>query len=240
MWSSVLIGSDCQRAQAKAIADSGLARSELFISATVCSKADPTFGDCASCSDADSCYQQTKASAADQFERLGVHTLDMIFLDKPTAAGCDGILGQWRALEELYLADRVRALAVDNFGQADMQCILAKSAAIAPHVTMANFSVGHGKDTIVEDSAKHGAVVLSYSPLQYGRLVKDEQCQRIGAKYGKSAVQVALKWVLQRNATLVTQSTKLSHLRSDVDIFDFALSEDDMAQLNQRVVTALV
>jgi diketogulonate reductase-like aldo/keto reductase len=239
LWSSILEGEDCQKAQAEAIAESGIARSELFIAATACSNAEASFKQCGVCNDVESCYQQTKASAEGQFDLLGVDTLDMLFLDKPTEGGCDNILGQWRALEELYAAGRVRALAVDNFGQEQMQCILNSKNSTVPTLTMSKFAVGHGHDTVVEDNAKHNITVFSFSPLGDGALVSDELCESIGAKYGKSAVQVALKWVLQRGATLVTQSTKLSHLQGDVDIFDFTLSDDDMTQLNDHRLNAV-
>jgi len=235
LWSSVLLGSECQKAQAQAISESGLARSKLFISGTACPP-----HDCGKCFDHMACYQQTKTSAESQFDLLGVDMLDMLLLDYPTGTGCDGILGQWKALEELYAAGRVRAIAVDNFEQEHMQCILANKTATVPAVTMKKFSVGHGNDTVVADNAKHGIVVLAYSPLGDGRLVTDELCESIGAKYGKSAVQVALKWILQRNATIATQSTKLSHLQGDVDIFDFTLSNDDMIKLNKHLVTTFI
>lgn len=120
-----------------------------------------------------------------------------------------------------------------------MQCILSNKNSTVPTLTMSKFAVGHGHDTVVEDNAKHNIAVLSFSPLGDGALVSDELCESIGAKYSKSAAQVALKWVLQRGATLVTQSTKLSHLQGDVDIFDFTLSDDDMLQLNDHKLNAV-
>lgn len=242
VWSSVLDGAECQKAQALAISQSGLARDELFIAGTACPPPIGTSPDnCSKCSDKADCYQQMKAGAEAQFDLLGVDTLDMLFLDYPaTGGGCETILGQWEALEDLYAAGRVRALAVDNFQDEHMQCILANKTATVPAVTMKQYSVGHGKDKVVENNAKHGTAVLAYSPLADGSLVTDQLCESIGAKYNKSAVQVALKWILQRNATIATQSSKLSHLQGDMDIFDFTLSDSDMQQLNLHQSTVLI
>jgi diketogulonate reductase-like aldo/keto reductase len=165
-----------------------------------------------------------------QFQVLGVDTLDMIMLDYPSSSpGCDGVLGQWKAFEELYDAKRVRTVAVSNFNPAQLKCL---SGHRVPAVNQMPFSVGHGKDTVVSDDAKFNIVVQAYSPLGSGGLAHDDLCISIGKKYGKSSVQVALKWILQSKVTIATQSTSFDHLKSDVDLFDFALSDAEMSQLN--------
>jgi len=77
-------------------------------------------------------------------------------------------------------------------------------------------------------------VVQSYSPLNSGSLVSDADCKSIGENHSKSAAQIALKWILQTTGTVATQSTKLNHLQEDLDIFDFVLTDDELATLNSK------
>lgn len=222
IWSSALIGSACQQAQGEAIVESGVEWSELFVAGTVNTE---------SCSGMDNCYEQTLNDGEGQFTILGLDMLDMLMLDYP-ARSCDGILGQWKAFEELYAAGRVRSIAVSNFNSDQLACL--EGSANMPVVNQLHFSVGQGRDTVVEENAKLGIVVQSYSPLDAGRLIHDADCISIGSSYSKSAAQVAFKWILQRNVTIATQSTSLKHLQEDLEIFDFMLSDDEMERLNSK------
>lgn len=226
VWSSVLVGSSCQAAQGDAIRASSVDRSELFIAGTVNS---------GGCSDLENCYEQTMSGADEQFTTLGFDELDMMMLDYPSYSGCDAIEGQWKAFEELYANKRVRTIAVSNFSPDQIECITSNSSATVPAVNQLHYSVGDA-GSMIEDNAKYGIVVQSYSPLNSGSLIYDDDCKTIGAKYGKSAAQIALKWILQTNGTVATQSTSLEHLQEDVDLFDFELSDEDLATLNSKFV----
>merc|ERR1712196_605423 len=102
--------------------------------------------------------------------------------------------------------------------------------ATVPVANQLHFSVGSSLD-MVEDNAKRGIVVQSYSPLDGGRLVSDADCASVGSAHGKSAAQVAFKWILQHNGTVATQSTNIQHLQEDIEVFDFMLSDDELALL---------
>mmetsp|Transcript_112138 Transcript_112138/g.348041 ORF Transcript_112138/g.348041 Transcript_112138/m.348041 type:complete len:310 (-) Transcript_112138:15-944(-) len=224
IWSSELVGAACQRAQAEAIKASGLPRSELFVAGTVNTKP---------CRGREGCYEATKRQSEAQFEVLGEAALDMLMLDyPPTSAGCEPILGQWQAFEELYAAGRVRTIAVSNFSPKQLECITAAPGATVPAANQLPFMVGHGSDTIVEDNAKYGVNVQAYTPLANGKLARSTLCKAIGRRHKKTAAQVALRWLVQRNATVCVQSTARSHLQEDVEIFDFELTEEDMEQLD--------
>lgn len=226
VWSSVLIGESCQRAQGAAMKASKVSREDLFVSGTV---------DSSGCQSLDACYEETKSSAAEQYDFLGLDSLDMLMLDYPARASCDAIRGQWQAFEELYAAKKVSTIAVSNFSPDQLKCITNNASATVPSVNMLSFSVGiEGAADIVANNTKLGVVVQAYSPLGTGALVDDPQLVAIGKAHGKSAVQVALKWVLQSNVTVATQSTNSQHLADDLDLFDFKLSDDEMAQLSNR------
>jgi len=225
VWSSQLIGQDCQSAQGKAIAASTVARKELFIAGTA---------DTASCTSHDDCYQQTKAATEQQFQLLvgSGGALDMLMLDYPPyTQGCDLITGQWRAFEEVYAAKRVRTIAVSNFLTDQIKCITANASATVPSVNQLDYSVGKSS-AIIDANAQLGVVVQAYSPLGSGGLISAPLLQTIGKSHNKSSAQVALRWIVQHNATVNTQSTNPSHLHDDADIFDFVLTPPEMAQLD--------
>jgi len=227
IWSSALVGSDCQQAQGEAIAATDVDRSDLFISGTV---------NTGYCSGEDACYQQTLQDANGQFTLIGLDKLDMLMLDYPTQS-CDGIKGQWKAFEELYAAGRVGTIAVSNFNSDQLDCI-ADSATV-PSVNQLHFSVG-SSTTMIDDNAKRGIVVQSYSPLDGGRLINDEDCTNVGSAHSKSAAQVAFRWIFQHNGTVATQSTNPVHLQEDVDIFDFVLSDEEMSLLDGKSNSVMV
>ena len=85
-----------------------------------------------SCASSDDCYSATLAAAEAQYGYLNQTTLDMLMLDYPSgASGCGPVTGQWRALEELYRAKRVRTIAVSNFSPDQLQCLAANASATA-------------------------------------------------------------------------------------------------------------
>lgn len=224
VWSSALVGSDCQAAQARAIAASSIPRNELFIAGTVNSK---------DCTDETSCYTATKTGADTQYNSLNVSTLDMLMLDYPSTSGCSGILGQWQPFAKLYSKKAVRTIAVSNFNETQLEC-LQKNSLVMPSVNQLPYSVGHGHDTIVEMNAKFNVVVQAWSPLANGSLASDPMLQNIGQNHNKSAAQVGLRWVLQHNVTINTQSRNALHLQDDTNIFDFNLTSGEMTQLDNH------
>jgi len=87
---------------------------------------------------------------------------------------------------------------------------------------------------LVSETARHGATVQAYRPLAHGQnsLLSDATVAVIGRAHGKVAAQVALRWVLQHGHSLVTSTERESHMRSDLDAFDWSLSDDEMHTLD--------
>merc|ERR1711907_126933 len=172
IWSSTLIGADCQSAQADAIASSGLKREDIFLAGTVNTQ---------DCSSGESCYSTTLSDAQAQFTTLKSSTLDMLMLDYPSSGDCDSIAGQWRAFEELYAAKKVRTIAVSNFSPEQFACILSNTSAVVPSVNQMQYSVGEQvAPSAAALYAKHGIVLQAYSPLGSGSLASDPLLQKIG------------------------------------------------------------
>lgn len=232
VWSSMLIGDDCQKAQWKGIQASSVPLSDIFVAGTVNS---------GSCSGLDGCYQQTKAMAQAQLVILAKDPLDMLMLDYPSASsGCDGVLGQWKAFEELYATQKVRTIAVSNFNLDQLKCITANSSATVPSVNQMSYCVGHGSDTVAADDAALGIHVQAYSPLGSGMVLQSPVVTQVATAHGKSTAQIALRWIVQRNVSIATQSTSAEHLKEDVNIFDFSLTDDEMSRLNAPLLERVV
>lgn len=224
VWSSALIGEACQRIQRQAIDESGIPRDEIFLAGTVNTR---------ECSSFEACHKETKSGAEKQLDLLSDSHLDMLMLDYPSGAGCQGILGQWKAFEEMYEAEKVRTIAVSNFGEQELKCLMDSKPSVAPTVNQMSVNAGQKQGTVLADNAKYGITVQAYSPLGSGSLVSDALLQKIGDEHEKSAAQVALKWLLQQGIAPNVASKSREHLDSDLQL-NFTLSEAEMQQITDN------
>mmetsp|Transcript_126741 Transcript_126741/g.247011 ORF Transcript_126741/g.247011 Transcript_126741/m.247011 type:complete len:173 (-) Transcript_126741:27-545(-) len=156
----------------------------------------------------------------------------------PRSGGCAAIQGQWKALEEIYETKRVRSIAVSNFDAKHLECILGVKGATVPAVNQLLFSVTEGGESLVKKNAQHGINLQAYTPLggtPPGRasLAKHPVLKQIGKNHQKTAAQVALRWIVQKNATICFSSSNMQHLQENNAIFGaFRLSEAEMVELS--------
>ena len=221
-----------QRGFAKAVKRCGVPRDELFICGSVVSNR---------AFDEESAYQLTKLGCKENMEAFavgGITELDMIMLDYPGPdKSC--IRGQWRAFEEMKAAGLVRSLAVSNFTPQQLDYICADKGSTRPMVNQLPLCVGYHDPGIVKANGRRGVHVQAWSPLGNGRLTRFSRdakmtkaaCAEIGAKYGKSAYQVALRWLTQTNTSFTVEARSADHFGEDISIFDFELSDADLAAL---------
>ncbi|CAK9085005.1 unnamed protein product [Durusdinium trenchii] len=157
----------------------------------------------------------------------------MILLDYP-AKDCETIRGQWKAFEEMLAAGQTKSLAVSNFSPEQLDCILANPDATRPVLNQLPYSLKNYDTKVVQDNAKRGVLVQAWGPLGSGSLglSASSTCEEIGIKYGKTAAQVALRWIIDTGATFTTQSKKKEHMQEDLDIFDFQLTNEEVLQLS--------
>mmetsp|Transcript_39293 Transcript_39293/g.77290 ORF Transcript_39293/g.77290 Transcript_39293/m.77290 type:complete len:319 (+) Transcript_39293:30-986(+) len=197
--------------------------------------------------DPSKCYQQTKDDVAANFNQLGLAYIDLLLLHGPNHHG-DGAcldlanalnLAQWTALQELKSAKKVRSIGVSNYCPSCLSPLWA-AATTKPTVNQIAFHVGSGADPdgIVSWCRQHDVSVQAYSPLANGNLSHSSLLNKIGEKYSKSWAQVALKWIVQQGHTLAAKSENPTYLKEDIDIFDWDLSEADMATLTGQTQPA--
>lgn len=227
-FASVLAGN--QKGFARAVKDSKIDRSELFICGSVVSNRA-------------SGYDAARAATTKGWEQnmekfaLGnIDYLDQIMLDYP-GPDCPSIQGQWAAFEEMHAQKLTKTLSVSNFSPDQLDCVL-KSCTVKPLVNQLPYSVGYHQASAVEENAKRGVLVQAWAPLGKslgGRFSSSMKgtCANIGKKYGnKSYAQVALRWIVQTGASFTTQSKSKAHFQEDLNIFDFELSDEDMVTLS--------
>lgn len=224
-FSSVLAGN--QAGFGAAVKASSVPREQLFI----CGSVNTGNGQCSGLAQ---CKQATAEGCSQNLQAIGVDYLDMIMLDYP-AGDCASIQGQWAAFEDMLAANKTRAIAVSNFSPQQLDCIVSNKSATVPAVNQMSYAVGSGSSTVVADNAKRGGILVqAYSPLQGGGLANDPDCAKIGKKHGKTAAQVALKWILQHNASFTTSADSKQYFTEDIELFDFELTAAEMAQLDAK------
>jgi len=227
-FASVLAGN--QKGFARGVKASGIPREQIFICGTVLSNRARGF---------DSAYAATKRGCDENlkaFAEGGITYVDMIMLDYP-GPDCDSIKGQWKAFEDMLAAGTTKSLAVSNFSPDQLDCILKDAKATVPTVNQLPISVSRPDALAIQENKKRGVAVQAWAPLGgstggiSGRLRK--VCKNIGAVYGKSWQQVALRWIVDQGATFSTQTKTKEHFIEDLNIYDFQLTADDLAKISE-------
>ena len=149
------------------------------------------------------------------------------------------VFGTWRAMEKAYREGKVRAIGVSNF-QSGRFFDFAHYVELKPMVNQLQCNALAQQTCIEPIHAEFGTKVMAWGPLG-GQgaegIVKSEVLAGIGAKFNKTAAQVALRWLRQRGIVAIPKSTHKDRMAQNFDIFDFTLSDDDMSQiatLNQQ------
>ena len=149
------------------------------------------------------------------------------------------VFGTWRAMEAAYKAGKVRAIGVSNF-QAARFFDFAHYVDIKPMVNQLQCNVLAQQNDIIPELDAFGTKMMAWGPLG-GQgaegIIKSPVLAEIGAQYGKSAAQVALRWLTQRGIVAIPKSSHKERMAANFDIFDFTLTDKDMqtiATLNQQ------
>lgn len=143
------------------------------------------------------------------------------------------VFGTWRAMEDAYRDGKVRAIGVSNFRQARF-FDFAHYVDMKPMVNQLQCNAMIQQREIEPTLNEFGTKMMAWGPLGgqgVDGIIKSDLLAGIGAKYGKTASQVALRWLTQRGIVAIPKSTHKERMQQNLDIFDFALTDDDMAQI---------
>ncbi len=197
-----------------AVKKSGIAREDLFLVSKIWIS---NYG-----------YEKAKASIDESLRKLGTDYIDLMLLHQPF---CDRY-GAYRALEEAYKDGKLRAIGVSNF-YPDHFIDLAENVEIVPAINQVETHVFDQQIEPQKIMAEYGTHVMAWAPLAEGRnnFFTNPMLEEIGRKYGKSVAQVALRWLTQRGIIIIPKSVHVERMEQNFDIFDFTLSDEDMAAI---------
>lgn len=199
----------------QALADSGLPRDEVFIT----SKLNNNFHD------GDAAVQAFDRS----MEALGIEQLDLFLIHWPLPA-VDRYVEAWQALEGLYRAGRVRAIGVSNFHQPHLRRLFDETG-VVPAVNQIEVSPYLVQDPLRAFCRNHDIAVEAWSPIARGKVIDDPVIGAVAAEVGRTPAQVTLRWHVQRGDIVFPKSSRPERMRENFAIFDFALTDAQMATL---------
>lgn len=173
-------------------------------------------------------YENTRASVLTSMEKLQTDYLDLCLLHQPFG----DVYGAYRALEDLYLEGKLRAIGISNF-YPDRMIDLASFSRIPPMVNQIEVHPHHQQAESKQWHDKYGVQVEAWAPFGEGRdgMFELPELRRIGERYGKTVAQVILRWHLQRGIVVIPKSTHIERMRENFDVFDFALTEEEMGAI---------
>lgn len=198
----------------RGIKRSGVDRSELFITSKLWFT------------------ENSEEGAAKGLERslkkLGVDYLDLYLIHQPLG----DIYGAWRGLVDALKNGKVRAIGVDNLTQGKL-AEFVEFTNVKPAVDMVDVSVLNQRELDRMAMEEMGVQMEAWSPLSHGaaELFSNPVLGVIGQKCGKSVSQIVLRWFMQRNIVAVPMTTSIEHMKQNIDVFDFTLSDEDMEQI---------
>ena len=202
----------------RAIAASGIPRDELFITTKLWN---PDHG-----------HDKALRAFDDSLERLGLDHLDLYLIHWPVPS-VGLFVEAWKAMIELVGSGRVRSIGVSNFNPAHVQRLIDETG-VAPVVNQVELHPGFPQAEVRAFDAEHGIVTEAWSPLGQGRgLLDSPELGAIAAAHERSPAQVALRWNLQLGQVVIPKSVTPERIRANLDVFDFELTEAEMATLTE-------
>ncbi len=204
-----------EEAVGAAIKKSGIPREELFITTKLWIQ--------------DAGYENAKKAFQLSLDKLGLDYLDLYLIHQPLS----DYYGSWRAMEELYEAGKIRAIGVCNF-YPDRLADLCENAKIKPAVNQVELHPFFAQTDALSTMKNYGVQPEAWGPLAEGKhgIFTNEVLSGIAEKYNKTVAQVVLRWNTLRNVVIIPKSTHKERMEENLDIWDFTLSDEDMAAIN--------
>lgn len=197
----------------RAIASSGLNRSDLFVTTKLWNK--------------DQGYASTLAAIDKSLNRLDLDYVDLYLVHWPKP---EHTAGTWQAMEEIKASGKARAIGVSNFLPKHIDK-LAGTATVRPSINQIELHPHLQSPETVTYCAERGIVIEAWSPLKHGAIVNDPELARIAEIHGVTVAQVVLRWMLQSGIVTIPKSVTPSRIKQNADLYGFALTADEMKMI---------
>lgn len=203
-----------EKAVGEAVKKCGVPRGELFITTKLWIQ--------------DAGYEEAKKAIRRSLDNLGLDYLDLYLIHQPMG----DYIGAYRAMEEAYKEGKLRAIGVCNFYPARL-ADFCETVEVKPAVNQVELHPFFQQENALALMKEYGVVPEAWGPFAEGShgIFTHPVLTKIGEKYGKSAAQVALRWNVQRNVVVIPKSVHKDRIEQNMDIWDFELSADDMAEI---------
>jgi diketogulonate reductase-like aldo/keto reductase len=199
----------------QAVAESGLAREDIFITTKTPFDLTP---------------DSIRRTLGESLEKLQTDYVDLLLIHWPMA---DELLpGAWSVLCELQEAGRCRSIGVSNFTVRRFEEAFFNKGCSVPAVNQIELHVFYQQRELVRYCREKGMVLQAYSPLARGQHMDDARLCRIAADCGRTPAQVMLRWLLQKDIVVLPKSVTPSRIRENAEVFDFELTPEQMATLD--------
>lgn len=203
-----------ERSVGRAVKESGIPREEIFITTKLWVS--------------DYGYEKSLAQIDKMLERLDTDYIDLLLLHQPVG----DYLSAYHAMEEAVKQGKVRSIGLSNFEGEALDEVL-EAATIKPAALQVELHPYATRSELREQLKPYGTLIESWYPLGHGdtNLLNEAIFQEFGQKYGKSPAQIILRWHIQMGNMVFPKSTSRDHLKENIDIFDFELTNQEMAEI---------
>ena len=203
-----------EKSVGQAVKDSGVDREKLFITTKLWPLA----------------FNDAHSALQNSLRELDMDYVDLYLMHWP-GTDDDARLRGWDMMAEDMNAKRIRACSVSNFRTHHLEH-LQKHTSIIPACNQIELHPWHQQRDMRAYCDAHGMAVTAWGPMMQGRLKDEPLAAQLGEQYGKSAAQVTLRWHLQHGINIIPKSVKQHRIKENADIFDFELSQADMARID--------
>ena len=199
----------------KAVRECGVPREELFVTSKLFPQSYP--------------YEQCRQDIDATLERLGLDYLDLLLFHQPYGDYARG----WKAMEEVVRAGKVRSIGLSNFPMHKIQQIL-DVAEIEPAVLQVEINPYWNQHELKAQLESHNVVFEGWYPFGHGdaTLLAEPVFTRLAQKYNKTNAQVIMRWNIQESNVVFPKTLNPAHMADNIDVFDFELTADEMAEIN--------
>lgn len=197
-----------------AVRESGLARHEIFLTTKL-------FEPSAS-------YENAKRDIEKSLSALGTDYIDLLLIHEPY----DASLEMYRALCEAYRAGTVRAVGISNFNEREYRAF-CRSCGIIPAVNQVEAHVYYPREPLRRALVENSTVMQAWSPFTEGKrhIFEEPVLREIGAQHGKTAAQIALRFLVQRGIGVIPKTMHRERMQENLSVFDFELSDEEMERI---------